>query len=1000
MRPLKLAIEAFGSYADRVEIDFVKLGQHGVFSITGPTGSGKTTIFDAMVFALYGVLPGKRETGDVRSHFAKAIDPTQVTFEFEVRGVSWTICRSPQQLRPKKRGEGEMVAPASTILERSDGTGSKVTSATEATSRITELIGLTANQFQQVVLLPQGEFEAVLKAKTTDRVELLRQLFPVEIYQSLTLFLKQESASKRADFEAARRGSEAAAQQIRTQFLEAFGQVPVGVENPWHSGLFDDETFDLTTVASRRSELDVLVESVRGLVDAAGTERGKAADAFTNVEMAVKAFDAWVENKEKAKGFPEAEVLDAAREKELDRLQELVGLIDHLEAHGGFERNLREAIAQEAEARSVLKDAWDERYGDGGSVDLEQLKGIQQTALAELTALKNASSERNELKELAGEISDLEADGEGAEQAVATYRAGELEGKTRLQELHGLMKEGRAELKSLEKRRDERNAAIKVEGEVKKRDGLNAELGVAEATLAAEELRHGQFREALKELEEQYRAGLSGELARTLEVGEPCPTCGSCEHPKPAKVRKSSPTLAELEIETAKFDVALKKLQKAETAAQVLRSKLEEITSPASAEEAQRARELCDAEVERLEGVQDEVDRFEVEQEALRAELEKIKAKLDEAKAKQTTNDATVKAKEKELHRRTTKFEKAHGPLLEFTFDEGAFQTFLDAVGSFLQSSDALASAEHVLSQSLKVFAQQLVTHGVETAEELRRLALSSEELARERKLLSDQRIDRAAVAKAIVDYEVPGYLTSRPDLEEVKSARDDANAHYDEVSSRLTLIRNCGERIDTELGAIANSEVLIAETRRAYEETNTLYLMCSGQNAGNNEMKVSLEDWVLSYYFKQVLAQANVRLSKMTNGRYTLQVNTTGGDAKSRHGLDVEVFDTHTGRARSARTLSGGETFMSALALALGLADVVAGRNHELQALFIDEGFGSLDEDTLEQVLAILEGLQGGGRVVGVISHVEELKRILPQGIEVEGTDKGSRVTLHYPGE
>ena len=1000
MRPLKLTIEAFGSYADSVEIDFVKLGQHGVFSITGPTGSGKTTLFDAMVYALYGELPGKRETGDVRSHFAKGTDPTQVTFEFEVHGVSWTISRSPQQLRPKKRGEGEMMAPASAVLERSDGTGSKVTSATEATNRITELIGLNANQFQQVVLLPQGEFEAVLKAKTADRVELLRQLFPVDIYRNLTLFLKQEAATRKSDFEAAGRDSEVAAQQIRSQFLEAFGQIPMGIENLWYSGLFDIETFDLSTVASRRSELDALIESVRLMVDAAGTERDKAADTFANVDAAVKAFEAWVENKKRAEGFPEAEALDVAREKELERLQELVGLIGHLDGHVGLERNLREARDEEAEARIALEEVWDERYGVFADVDQDQLKGIEQKAIAELEALKNASSEHNELIELAGEISDLEGEGEEAGKDVATHEAAELEVKTHAQELDGLLKEGRAELKSLGKRREERNAAVKIEDEVTKRDALTSKLEVAEAALVAEQTRHAQLRGALKTLEEQYRAGLSSELARTLQAGEPCPTCGSCEHPKPAKAKKSSPTLDELDAENAKFDAASKDLQAAETAVEVLRSKRQEITSSISMEEAQHAREVCDAEVERLEDLQDEVERIEVERGDLHTELEKIKGKLAEAKTKQTTNVATVKAKVKELHRRTMKFEKVHGSLLEFAFDEEAFEAFLDAVGAFLQGSNRLTNAEQALSQSLEVIAQQLATHHVETAKELRDLALPSEELARERKLLSDQRIERDRISTAIVDYEVPGFVTSRPDLEEVTSARDDANAHYDEVSSRLTLLRNCGERIDAELSAIADNEALIAATRKTYEETNSLYLMCSGQNAGNNEMKVSLEDWVLSYYFKQVLAQANVRLSKMTNGRYALQVNTTGGDAKSRHGLDVEVDDTHTGKARSARTLSGGETFMSALALALGLADVVAGRNHELQALFIDEGFGSLDEDTLDQVLAILEGLQGGGRVVGVISHVEELKRILNQGIEVEGTDKGSKVTLHYPND
>ena len=225
------------------------------------------------------------------------------------------------------------------------------------------------------------------------------------------------------------------------------------------------------------------------------------------------------------------------------------------------------------------------------------------------------------------------------------------------------------------------------------------------------------------------------------------------------------------------------------------------------------------------------------------------------------------------------------------------------------------------------------------------------------------------------------------------------ARSAHDELFRSLTQLEGQAEAIQHDIASLSDNEAVIDAARKRVEEANGFYRLCSGQSAGQNEIRVALEEWVLSVYLKRVLRQANSRMHKMTSGRYSLQVNSLGGDNRKRHGLDLEVFDTFTGQSRKARTLSGGETFKSALALALGLADVVAaGSNRDLDALFIDEGFGSLDEQSLEQVLVILDSLQNGGRVVGVISHVEELKRVLPRGIEVEGTDRGSKATVHYP--
>jgi exonuclease SbcC len=221
----------------------------------------------------------------------------------------------------------------------------------------------------------------------------------------------------------------------------------------------------------------------------------------------------------------------------------------------------------------------------------------------------------------------------------------------------------------------------------------------------------------------------------------------------------------------------------------------------------------------------------------------------------------------------------------------------------------------------------------------------------------------------------------------------------FDELFRSQTTVKVERDSILDNHRDFAASEAEIVRARNSLQEAATLYRLCSGQSAANNEIRTSLEEWVLSDYLKQVLRQANTRMEMVSSGRYALQVNSLSGDNRGRHGLDLEVFDAYTGRARKARTLSGGETFIAALALALGLADVVAaGKNRELGALFIDEGFGSLDDVSLDSVLGILDSLQDGGRIVGVISHVEELKRALPPGITVVSSEAGSRAEIHYP--
>jgi DNA repair protein SbcC/Rad50 len=443
MRPLKLSLQAFGSYPDLFEIDFVRLGQHGVFSITGPTGSGKTTIFDAMVYALYGKLPGKREADDVRSHFAKEGAETFVKFEFEVKGQSWTIERKPKQERKKTRGEGTTVATGSVLLRETDQTTGGLTAVKGVDKRVVELVGLDSSQFQQVVLLPQGEFEAVLKAETDQRVALLRQLFPVKIFNDFTAFLEAEVKTRREELDEAAAGSAFAQGRIRLAFSAALGAIPEGLDHPWYQSLFDEASFDFSLLAQRRNELGTIIDSVRPLSDASRKVLDDVTLERQRVSDFIKAFDQWVTNTQDAVRFPAAEEADVAREAELNQLQVLSGLattLDKYEELVALERSLEKSIEKD---RKQLERRWIDGYDDEVLDDTKKIAALVRKVQSDIEKRGEGVALQEELVNLREELETLEESLSGEKDELAELESEEAEAVDRVAELDVELKAAR-----------------------------------------------------------------------------------------------------------------------------------------------------------------------------------------------------------------------------------------------------------------------------------------------------------------------------------------------------------------------------------------------------------------------------------------------------------------------------------------------------------------------------------------------------------------------------
>ena len=389
----------------------------------------------------------------------------------------------------------------------------------------------------------------------------------------------------------------------------------------------------------------------------------------------------------------------------------------------------------------------------------------------------------------------------------------------------------------------------------------------------------------------------------------------------------------------------------------------------------------------------DALDRLTVTSEDLAADIEKRRSLLDGRAGRLAERRARW-----EVDRDA--FVAEHGDLVSTADGARARRLLADAVSTLAANLESTAAASATRFQQLGVLADAMTEFGVDDPARLEHWSRPPDELETARAALAERAERRRDVAGRIAAYAADGGPEEEPDVTAALLAeRSAAEAHHVLVGRMATLEGRLAS-IDAAAAELAGGSEAIVAALVAKEEADTLAGLCAGLGTGPDATKLSLKNWVLAYYLRQVLAHANHRLHTMTNGRYALDLSDQHADGRQHWGLDIAVLDAETGQSRPATTLSGGETFMAALALALGLADVVsAGSNYSIGALFVDEGFGSLDGDSLDTVIDVLRSLQDGGRMVGVISHVQELKDALPNGITIASTSRGSAATIHYPG-
>ena len=997
MRPLLLELCAFGSYGGRHAFDFERLGRHGVFTISGPTGAGKTTLFDAMTYALYGELSTGRSIEDFRSQHAAPGAQTSVMLEFEVRGAHWRITRQPTQTVARTRGEGGPVTkPGVVTLERVGIETGALTKAGEVKDKVSELIGLSPDQFKQVILLPQGAFEEVLRADTKQRGELLRRLFSVDIYRQVAERLDRTAKDRWGLLIEAQRFGEQVIEDAR-QLLSEADQLMVdelGVGLP--TRVPDQGDLDERSLESRVAEVRAGRVQLGDLVAVRVGEASAARTAASAFERATVAYATYVANRSAMERFPEEHAADELLTARLDRAEALIAVtasLDHFEA----------ASAQLADGEAAFSARSAKLVEELGDADLVSLGDV-------LTANLLAG----ELEARAAEVASLREDIAGVElferDLIAARRGGDERDRAIARE--------RAEL--------ERAAARLAEdrSEVGRLSALAAErsaLGMTLASLDAEEAQateaahragelvrleeelevalraHAVAAEAATAAEAAWRDGLAWRLAEGLAEGDACPTCGAHDHPALA------PAPAEI-VDDAALEMRVQAAEQAASVVTDLRvsiASVETIAHGRSLTEIIEARTEARAALDAADAAADARGRLDDALAELETWIETERRRLNDAETQHAIEGAALAKDTEHLAvRRRAIGERLGGGEVPTAEDEDRLRRLADEVRHHAVALGVRREAREVVRMSSEALASTMARFGMDDPTELRAWILPIEEIAEQRARVCARADERRRVAADVEQHLAQGGPTERPDgtglaeaaqaAEEVRDATVGVEAVLARVLARL-------EAIPEQLGD--GAQQLAAATAR-FEEANDLESLCAG-GAGTGVVRVSLENWVLAEYLREVLAHANQRLLAMTSGKYWLEVSELSGSLKSLSGLDLAVFDTDTGAARSANTLSGGESFMASVALALGLADVVsAGANHDVGALFIDEGFGTLDVDYLEAILDVLATLEDGGRMVGVISHVDGLKQAIPNGIEIRRTSSGSVPIINYPDD
>ena len=913
MRPLKLTLSAFGPYAGKTVIELDKLGTSGLYLITGDTGAGKTTIFDAITFALYGEPSGNtRDANMFRSKYAAPGTPTEVELTFSYSGKVYTVKRNPAYDRPKTRGEGITSEKANAELYYPDGR--VVTRLKEVNQGIIEITGIDRSQFTQIAMIAQGDFLKLLLASTDDRKKIFQKLFRTQCYYKLQERLKEETGKLSKE-------SEQIARSIQQ----------------YTSGIACDPDDVLALEVEKAKNQQLPSSEVPALVQKLIEQDTRQAEAL-NAEI-------------------------QTCEGEIQQNAALLAKADERQKAAQALENDRQQLQQETAAQQACQSALDaaktheediQQAGQQIAVLGAQMPDYQERE----TKIKTLAAGRKAQLTLAAKAQKEEDSYKALEQQIETLKEEQVS-----------LKDAGANKATLEAQKEKLDTLFKDLAALRRAflayTKLEAARNSAQEDYNQKALIFKEKRALYEKMQDLYLDAQAGILSETLETGKPCPVCGSLEHPHPAQKPGSAPSKEELEQYKAKAEEAERAAANASTRAGELSGQadasrenllqqakallgteqLSEI-APLSAEKAQNAANGSEQISRQLQQIADQLAR----QVQLEAELPQKASLMEQCRSRHGDYEKQMAE------------QQAQQEAVSARIDE------LNAKLPYKSEADAKAAQQ-------QLFAQKTAwENAIKNAElrldacDKRIFALNGSIKSHEERLAQTQTIDAEAV---------------RAKDAEVHSRKAVLSGKKDALTARLAANQPILEHITAQLRSVGATEARLQWVRALSNTAN-------GNISGKE--KIMLETYIQMTYFDRIIARANVRLMVMSGGQYELKRRIGAENNRSQAGLDLDVIDHYNGSERSVKTLSGGESFKASLSLALGLSDEIqsSAGGIQLDTMFVDEGFGSLDEESLEQAMNALVGLTQGNRLVGIISHVSELKERIDKQIVVTKEKSG----------
>lgn len=906
MKPFSITLSGWGPYAGKEHIDFAKYNEAGIFLITGPTGSGKTTIFDGIAYALYGEVSGSiRSKESLRSDFADVSTDTYVEFCFSHKDKEYKIKRSPKYMRPKKRGKGLIATNEEAVLWDGDRI---VTGVGKVNDKVKEILAIDYRQFKQLSMIAQGEFQKLLivddNKKVNERVEILRNIFQTQIYEKLQILAGEKARTLKNQI-----------RELDFKMEEATDRIPV-----------EGEEF---SCARERKDFGLFAELVskewckwKKEADFSEAKMLQLEEIMQKIEMQEELQKQWNQVKQEIEILKEEQnALKLQKKQQTEWIHQL---------------ELEQTEQEEKKRKLQEKEQW-----------ILRLEKIEQKENELSLALEKTRSKQEKVSEIESQIKK--------DRIQVEQWKNELKLQSEI-----LIEE--ANVSALqEKLGRERNQIYNLHEKLQKKESMEKELYIVQKAYIEAKQERILKRTVYEQMQMEFQDGMAGILAQTLEENKPCPVCGSCNHPKKASISKNVPLKEEVEQAKTLWEEKEQIFLKALAAAKGKKEALEQWEKEVRKEKEQilgvcTIEEKIDLIDSQLEKNQQELTKIKAHKEyyqKIQKKCERFECKIEDYENQKNSLQEAYQKKQEEVIR---------------------LKGMIDVMRKELP--DELPERKN-LQKSIKDLKEKILDFQKRWEQEHKKMQhlLQQEEANRAvRKEKSRQNIQ---LKERVLKEELP-------QKEEVKEK-------YQKLKSQVKILHGNMQQTKDALNSLKSKIKQKKKLEEQYGIAGDVDALMNGRNA----RALKFEQYVLMAYFDDVLKAANQRMLVMTNGRYELFRVEELSDARRKNHLDIEVLDYYTGKKRPVKSLSGGESFKAALCLALGLSDIVqsyAG-GIQIEVLFIDEGFGSLDEESLEQAVETLKKLSSFGCTIGIISHVSELKEKIDAQILVEKSNVGSKI-------